>query len=353
MRLHQTLIPSIATTLLLSAAAAYPQRDNRGANFRDWDRNNDGRLAESEFPGHAGNFRAMDCNRDGSLSRDEFVNRYDCNGRPVAEAPPSDSEFERLDVNDDGVIRESEWRGSTREFDTLDRNNDGRISRSEWTNRGELDSVTARFDAIDRNNDGALSRSELRVDRASFDLMDRNNDGVVSLDEYRREVGSIGNDRGDRDGRFDALDRNDDGVLSRWEWRDTGVGFAEADLDDDSMVSPTEYRRVMGTGTARSGLRPLTYDRFEELDRNRNGLISRGEWRDEAALFELVDHNRDGSIQLTEVRDRSALAGRFNQLDRDRNGYLTRSEWNTGNTFARVDRNSDGRLSRDEFLRVL
>jgi len=44
-----------------------------------------------------------------------------------------DVRFNDLDLNNDGVLSSSEWRGSMSEFDRLDRNNDRVVSLSEYT----------------------------------------------------------------------------------------------------------------------------------------------------------------------------------------------------------------------------
>jgi hypothetical protein len=56
----------------------------------------------------------------------------DHRGACGSSAPLPGSRFDRLDLNDDGVISLSEWPGDRGSFDRLDRNDDGVISRREY-----------------------------------------------------------------------------------------------------------------------------------------------------------------------------------------------------------------------------
>ena len=62
--------------------------------------------------------------------------------------------------------------------------------RSHGDHRGACDGPNprpgTRFDRLDVNDDGVISRSEWRGDRATFDRLDRNDDGVISRREYNR-----------------------------------------------------------------------------------------------------------------------------------------------------------------------
>ena len=59
-------------------------------------------------------------------------------------------------------------------------------------------------------------------------------------------LGSCEGAHGDRRsvGRFDDLDRNDDGVLSRREWPLSSTNFARLDVNDDGVISRSEFSRL-------------------------------------------------------------------------------------------------------------
>jgi Ca2+-binding EF-hand superfamily protein len=109
--------------------------------------------------------------------------------------------------------------------------------------------------------------------------------------------------------------------------------------------------------------------RFQGMDQNGDGRISRAEWRGSVQSFRVHDWNNDGVLSGDEVRagatppspqdpdyapNRAWLDDwseqRFARLDFDNDGRITRQEWPyEQEAFARADRNRDGALSRPEF----
>jgi hypothetical protein len=100
--------------------------------------------------------------------------------------------FRGMDVNRDGVITRSEWRGNARSFDTHDINRDGVLSGTEVDtgdrdvarDRDGWDDLVDVFDSVDRNNDGGISRDEWYGDRTTFNRLDRDRNGVLRLSEF-------------------------------------------------------------------------------------------------------------------------------------------------------------------------
>jgi Ca2+-binding EF-hand superfamily protein len=91
-------------------------------------------------------------------------------------------------------------------------------------------------------------------------------------------------------------------------------------------------------------------------DQNRDGVLTLAEARAGAlALFEAFDANRDGVVTAAEVNDNTGpwrercFEERFSELDRDGNGVLTGQELEiTLGRWPSLDRNRDGRLTRSE-----
>jgi Ca2+-binding EF-hand superfamily protein len=307
-------------------------------------------------------------------------------------------EFDRRDVNHDGRLSREEYDGHPGNFRALDCDSNGFLSEREFTNRNDCGPVAAetpapgqrRFRADDTNDDGVLSRGEWRDESISFHRADRNGDGVVTLREYadlpgespeearferadtdndgvlsRREWKSKMDfrkvDRNDdgavtlheflnpppgewREARFEDMDHNDNGVISRWEWHGDRQGFERRDRNDDGLVTEREF---------------LEYDkqpassrdaRFRELDRDRDSRVSRTEWGGDAESFLLLDDDRNGFLSGAEYARTRDLDRRFRLLDRDANGRLARDEWlGERDVFRRLDRDRDEWLSRDEF----
>ena len=114
--------------------------------------------------------------------------------------------------------------------------------------------------------------------------------------------------------------------------------------------------------------------RFAGMDQNRDGVITRQEWRGSAQSFQVHDWNRDGVLSGDEVRVGARrptdprdpdpfdsdqreypftdwTASGFRDIDHDRNGRVTRDEWHFDlESFRRADHNRDGWISRAEFL---
>jgi len=106
------------------------------------------------------------------------------------------------------------------------------------------------------------------------------------------------------------------------------------------------------------------------LDRNGDGLVRRNEWPGDDRSFNAHDWNRDGLLSGDEIKeaeqaeagrraadDRAArsrqateaVEKRFADLDRNRDGRITRDEWNgSRNEFEALDTNSDWVLTRAE-----
>jgi Ca2+-binding EF-hand superfamily protein len=113
-------------------------------------------------------------------------------------------------------------------------------------------------------------------------------------------------------------------------------------------------------------------NRFSGMDSNRDGMITREEWRGSDRSFQVHDWNGDGRLSGDEVRPGARRSGSyqdddfdppaaarsrywndtaFADLDHNRDGRLSRSEWHyDAASFFRSDRNRDGLLSRAEFL---
>lgn len=106
---------------------------------------------------------------------------------------------------------------------------------------------------------------------------------------------------------------------------------------------------------------PVDQNRFRGMDSNRDGVITRNEWRGNPRAFENQDWNRDGVLSGDEVtaagqgadNRQARRAERFDRLDVNRNGRIEAREWD-GNTavFNRLDTNNDNSLSRDEVVNL-
>lgn len=174
--------------------------------------------------------------------------------------------------------------------------------------RASLGSVTDRGHVRpDVNGDGAIDRAEAAAHprlASRFDRLDRDGDGRLQASERRHDRGRSGH-RGDAVMRAARLDGNGDGRISRIE----------------------------------AAAHPRTAERFDSVDRNRDGYLVRSELqaavatqRRERAVrwqqrlqqqFAAADGNRDGRLSRAEVEtSHPRLAARFAFMDEDRDGFL-------------------------------
>jgi Ca2+-binding EF-hand superfamily protein len=150
--------------------------------------------------------------------------------------------------------------------------------------------------------------------------------------------------------RFKGLDRNRDGRITRNEWRGNDQSFANEDWNGDGVLSGEEVRP--------GASRPIDLQSserneagFRDLDRNNNGIIARNEWRGDRQAFDRLDVNRDGVLSRDEYFVRGHdRASRFSDLDTNRDNRIARNEWRGDRgAFDRLDVNRNNVLSLDEF----
>ncbi|HKY22909.1 MAG TPA: hypothetical protein VJM31_16970 [Vicinamibacterales bacterium] len=158
--------------------------------FRGYDMDTDGRVATIEWPGDQRLFARLDTNRDRYLTIQEYTTgagfRLDSQGGPA-------NVFSSVDSNRDGWVTRNEWNMGLADFNRLDSNSDNRISRYEFENvtsysRDDPSSYYDRFATVDVNHDGWLTRSEWRGSETGFTRLDANRDNRLSRPEYDAHV---------------------------------------------------------------------------------------------------------------------------------------------------------------------
>ena len=122
--------------------------------------------------------------------------------------------------------------------------------------------------------------------------------------------------------------------------------------------------------SAEAQAQPVSRIRFQALDKNNDGRITREEWNGNARSFQNHDWNGDGVLSGNEVRsgaqrdtdladhnpstlerNLSWTRANFTSLDHNRDARLSANEWHFDlETFRRVDANRNDSISLQEFL---
>lgn len=144
--------------------------------------------------------------------------------------------------------------------------------------------------------------------------------------------------RGNGGMRFQAMDINRDGVITREEWRGSERSFRNHDWNHDGRLSGDEVR----VGARRP-------DQWDDRDVE-SSLEREDDWTE--ARFRSLDHNGDGRLARDEWH---ASAELFTRLDRNRDNIVSRAEFlgaddtDPEDTFNDLDANRDGRVTRAEW----
>lgn len=138
--------------------------------------------------------------------------------------------------------------------------------------------------------------------------------------------------------RFEGMDTNRDGRVTRSEWRGNDRSFDNHDLNRDGVLSGSELRP--GVRRETRTWNDTWNERFERLDRNNDNYISMSEWTRDARQFDRLDLNNDNRLSRSELmnlaRQRQATWDqRFTEIDANRDGRLSLREWQ------RVERDDD------------
>ena len=200
--------------------------DARGGpsyRFSNIDMDSDGWVTRNEWNMGSADFTRLDVNRDNRISRFEFEN----DTAAYNDHQYSPTQFNSFDVNRDGWLTRAESRMPAVEFDSFDTNRDNRISRTEFGNVAtatDPSSYYDRFASVDVNHDGWLTRSEWRGGEGVFTRLDADRDNRLSRTEYDAEASDettrsaawrSGYDRGILDGR--AAGREDYTRRQGWD----------------------------------------------------------------------------------------------------------------------------------------
>jgi Ca2+-binding EF-hand superfamily protein len=163
---------------------------------------------------------------------------------------------------------------------------------------------------------------------------------VAHGEQERREPSNAAQTSERRQARFRGMDTNRDGVITRQEWRGNDQSFARRDSNRDGVLSGSEVWEMNDSGWQERGQRDnALLQSFRRADANRDGIISRSEWASDANSFSRVDVNNDGVVTEPEF-----LGEGWEEWGAGVDRESARAE-----RFRQLDANRDGVLARGEW----
>jgi Ca2+-binding EF-hand superfamily protein len=250
--------------------------------------------------------------------------------------------FAAMDVNKDGKIGPTEFKGPKEAFAWVDSDHDGYITRPEATRayltivgRMAIAQRVKAFKTMDENKDGKISLSEYRGPTRVFARVDVNHDGVITSEEAKNAFqASVG--RFVIAIRFRTLDANHDGMISAAEFKGPKAAFAKFDRDKNGLIGPVEFAKMIQepaaavqVATAKPVPTPakpvavVTKTNVVKPVKTTSTLESVMPAANVTRLNKILamDTDKDGKVGMGEYF--KAVEARFVFLDQDKDGFIT------------------------------
>lgn len=188
------------------------------ALFKQMDANGDERISRYEYKGEEEEFARLDENGDGLVTLSEMMKgKTSAPAKVTAPVKPKvesesvlpDDLFKEWDLDGDGQLTPTEFKGSREVFDRLDKNGDGVLSSAELRPAAPAKAVPAKATTAKESGaeepkaadvapvaskggaPGAIAREEFKGPQSLFDQIDANKDGFLApeeLDAYRQSL---------------------------------------------------------------------------------------------------------------------------------------------------------------------
>jgi len=287
-----------------------PERAKRQAEglLKRLDKDGDGKLTGEEIP-KRGDWKRADENGDGALDAGELERAMASRrgGRGRGRDFDLAARLLEMDANKDGRIERAEWKGPPDAFARLDGDKDGVLTKAEideiadrMRRRGGWKSgpAEALFRRMDKDGDKRITKEEWQLQAEFFARFDANGDGVITPDEVLpsdpRQPGPEGEGSAGFLGRFD---KNRDGKVDAAEFGNERR-FKAMDRDGDGVLTKEEIEQALDKEDRERRMTPL-----ERFDLDRDGKVTREEFKGPSKLFDRMDRNQDGVIDEKDRED--------------------------------------------------
>jgi len=188
---YSFIIAALFLFFLLDAFVATAISSGKDTYFiQKFDKNEDGKLSQQEYPGSDTSFNNRDKNNDG------YIDENEAHKGPIPDRQKREKRgggyIQHFDRDKDGKVSREEYRGSDTAFDNWDKNNDGYIDENE-AHKGPMPDRRKRekrgggyIQHFDKDKDGKLSKEEYPGSDSSFNNRDENNDGYIDSNEIKK-----------------------------------------------------------------------------------------------------------------------------------------------------------------------
>jgi Ca2+-binding EF-hand superfamily protein len=145
---------------------------------------------------------------------------------------------------------------------------------------------------------------------------------------------------------FARYDKNKDGKVTRDEFKGGKTLFDAYDADKDDVLVMDEIKEAKQAAAGPN---------FRELDTDKDGFVTRREWQGTQEEFDAVDLDHDGvwsKLDRALEKRHVQAKGEIQMFDTDKNGVISSDEWTTGGrdvgSFRVRDLNKNGSLDLEE-----